>query len=196
MFNSNKFNSATFNSGISTILIGGVSRRLPYEIELSVFLKLIGKKKSDKGEIYFNISGKRTKELREYILLSSKIQSYIKTLLEINGRKSLDRYDIYDILGKKYAYKINNCFDFVTNRFKLYKNISLTGNKQYDLLKNIVIATQYCKKNETIYNMAGIKARDTKNTLSMYGIKTKDLPYNLTILGDIDYTNLLFILNM
>ena len=196
MFNGNKFNSVTTNSTISTILIGGIGRRVPYEVELSIFLKLIGKKRANNGKIYFNILGRKTKELEEYVLLASKVQNYIETLLKINGRKSLNRHDIYNILGKKYAYEINNHFDFITNKFKLYKNINLTGNKQYNLLKNILIAAQYCKKIENIYNMIGIKAKNTENTLNMSGIKTKDLPSNLTILGDIDYTNLFFILNM
>ncbi len=197
MFNGNKFNSVTTNTGISAILIGGIGRRLPYIIELSTFIEIIGKKKFHDGKVYFNILGKKRKEQVEYVLFTVRLQEYIRTSLIINGIKKTYQHNEYDISIKKRKELAE--YVLLTCKVQNYieKTLRLNGLKRlygenvfnilgkkcvYQLLKDIDLVSK--KREENI------------ESIFINGIKRGELNKDFNIKGDVDYTNLFFILNL
>lgn len=197
MFNGNKFNSAAFNSGISTILIGGVGRRLPYIIELSTFIEIIGKKRFYDKKVYFNILGKKRKEQIGYVLFNSKLQEYIKTFLVINGIKKIYQHNEYDILIKKRKELIKYVLFTCKSQNYIKKTLGLNGSKRlygenefdilgkkciYQLLKDI--------------NLISKKREESAGYIFINGTKRRELNKSFNLEGDVDYADLFFILNM
>ena len=197
MFNGNKFNSANFNTIQLPLGIGGVRRRLPYIIELSTFIEIIGKKKFHDRKVYFNILGKKRKEQIEYVLFNSKLQEYIKTSLVINGAKKIYQYNEYDISIKKREELIGYVLFTCKLQNYIKKTLELNGSKRLYNENVFDILGKKCTY-QLLKDIGLISKKREENTEDVFinGTKRRELNKSFNIEGDIDYTNLFFILNL
>lgn len=140
-------------------------------------IKIYGRKKFNIIFIY------KIKGVKEFILFikkqikAKKLINYIRNLF-IRAIIEQKINKIFDIVGKKEYFFINNNYISGIKKFNFEKNLLLRGKNQFNLFKNFL-----CK---------GIKIFNFNNSCLIDGRKEMDLNQKNTIRGKKDIKNILF----